>query len=36
MKKDVLSVNLDVSIIAGLPFPSQVWIGELNKSNNTI
>ncbi len=36
MKKDVLSVNLDLSIIAGLPFTSKVWIGELNKSNNTI
>ena len=32
MKKDVLSVNLDLSIIAGLPFTSQVWIGELNGS----
>jgi hypothetical protein len=36
MKKDVLSVNLDLSIITGLPFTSQVWIGEINKSNNTI
>lgn len=32
MKKHVLSVNLDLSIIAGLPFTSQVWIGEINGS----
>lgn len=32
MKKDVLSVNLDLSIIAGLPFTSQIWIRELNSS----